>query len=140
MRVSRQQQLEHICRDNGIAILYVFGSRACEAYDWLDSNEPLAPSISDIDIGAKALPGVAWNLRDEVRLALAFEELFAVPQVDFVVLDQAAPFMAANIIRGVRLFAANARAADEYDLYVLRRAGDLAPFERERQEFILRVQ
>ena len=46
--------------------------------------------------------------------------------------NEADPFLAANIIRGERLFCADVLAADEYELYVLRRAGDLAPLERER--------
>jgi hypothetical protein len=55
------------------------------------------------------------------------------------VLDEADPFLAANIIRGERLFAANSDSADEYDLYVLRRAGDFVPLERERIAMILKV-
>ena len=41
------------------------------------------------------------------------------------------------MIRGERLYAQDDHAADEYDLYVLRRAGDLAPFERARMAFVL---
>lgn len=138
-KMTHQQQLEHICRMHNIAIVYVFGSRAAEVYDWLHSDKPLARSASDIDIGAKALPGVHWDLKDKVQLAQAFEELFDVPRVDFVVLDEARPFLAINIIRGARLYAVDERAADEYDLYVMRRAGDLAPLERERIAAILHL-
>jgi hypothetical protein len=58
-------------------------------------------------------------------------------RVDLVDLATADPFLAANVIRGERLHAADGRAADEYELYVLRRAGDLAPLERERMALIL---
>jgi hypothetical protein len=54
-----------------------------------------------------------------------------------VFLREADPFLAANTVRGERLYARDAYAADEYDLYVLRRAGDLAPLERERMALIL---
>jgi hypothetical protein len=47
------------------------------------------------------------------------------------------PFLAANIIRGERLFADDSYHADKYDLYILRRAGDLSPLERERMALIL---
>jgi hypothetical protein len=53
------------------------------------------------------------------------------------VLPEADPFLAANVIRGERLFADDRYLADLYDLYVLRRAGDLVPLERERQALIL---
>lgn len=136
---QRIEQLRHICQHNGVAALYVFGSRSREVYDWLYFDQPLATGTSDIDIGAKALPTVQWQVDQKVRLAQAFEDIFGVSRVDFVSLDDADAFLAANIIRGERLYAANERAADEYDLYVLRRAGDLAPFERERLEHIFGV-
>ena len=40
------------------------------------------------------------------------------------------PFLAVNVIRGERLFCSDRYAADEYELYILRRAGDLAELER----------
>lgn len=58
--------------------------------------------------------------------------------MDLVVLEDADPFLAAEIIKGERLFARDEYEADEYDLFVLRRAGDLIPFERERLNLILR--
>ena len=57
--------------------------------------------------------------------------------MDLVILPEADPFLAANVVRGERLYAENEYRADEYDLYVLRRAGDLAPLERERMALIL---
>jgi len=41
------------------------------------------------------------------------------------------------VIRGERIFAEDSYLADEYELYVLRRAGDLAELERERMAMIL---
>jgi uncharacterized protein len=70
-------------------------------------------------------------------LALALEDLFASIQVDLVILNEADPFLAAEVIRGERLFAQDKHEADEYDLYVLRRAGDLSPLERERIGLVL---
>jgi len=94
-------------------------------------------SPSDIDIGAKAMGGVIWSVEEKVRLALALEGLLECPRVDLVVLDHADPFVAAAVIRGERLFAHDESVADEYDLYVLRRAGDLIPLERERMTLVL---
>ena len=52
-------------------------------------------------------------------------------------MPEADPFVAAEVVRGERLFAADDYAADEYELYVLRRAGDLAQLERERMALVL---
>ncbi|MEJ2560682.1 MAG: hypothetical protein P8186_31555, partial [Anaerolineae bacterium] len=65
------------------------------------------------------------------------EDLFAVGRVDLIFLPEADPFLAANVIRGERLYARDEYEADEYDLYVLRRAGDLIPLERERMALVL---
>ena len=46
-------------REFNVAILYVFGSRADEVYDWLDGKiTELSPGPSDVDVGAKAVPGL----------------------------------------------------------------------------------
>ena len=46
-------------------------------------------------------------------------------------------FLALDIIRGERVFCVDPDRGDEFELYVMRRAGDLAPFERERRRRLL---
>lgn len=137
---KRRSALAQLCRTQGVAIMYAFGSRSKELYNWIEQRETLAPSQSDVDIGVRAAPDIFWHIRDKVRLAIALEDLFDCPCVDLIVLNEADPFLAADIIRGERLFAHNSYEADEYDLYVLRRAGDLAPLEQERMNLVLKVQ
>lgn len=130
--------LRRLCESFGVDILYAFGSRAREARAWLEGVIPaLAPAPSDLDIGVKPAQGVRLSVHDKVRLAVALEDFFGVHRVDLVSLEDADPFLAAEIIRGERLYARDEDDADEYDLYVLRRAGDLAPLERERIALIL---
>lgn len=80
---------------------------------------------------------IRLSINEKVNLSLALEEFFGCNRVDLVILDEADPFLAAEVIRGERLFARDEYEADEYDLYILRRAGDLAPLERERMALIL---
>ncbi len=129
--------LEQICQQFNIVILYVFGSRTKEVQAWVEGHQAtLAPGPSDVDIGAKSRPTVDWDVMDKVEMALALEHLLGVYRVDLVSLDDAEPFLAANIIRGECLYTLDDYQADEYDLYILRRAGDLAPLERERLALI----
>lgn len=135
---ERTRYLASLCRQYQIAILYAFGSRAKEVLTWLQADTAvLSASPSDIDIGFKAGRGVSLSTAEKVALMLALEDFFDVPRVDLVDLTQADPFLAANIIRGERLYAQDSYQADEFDLYILRRAGDLAPLERERMALIL---
>ena len=77
------------------------------------------------------------SVREKAEWAVALENLMGVDRVDLVLLTQADPFMAVNIIRGERAFCGDEYEADTYELYVMRRAGDLAPFERLRIERIM---
>lgn len=94
-------------------------------------------SPSDIDVGVLPLPGVKMGPREKVRLTIELEDLLQVKKVDLVVLTEADPFLAANVIRGERIYCEDEYAADEYGLYILRRAGDLIPLEEERIRLIM---
>ena len=132
---ERTETLAQLCGDS-LDILYVFGSRTDEVRGWLAGGS-LTPGPADVDVGVKAAPGARLSVHDKVRLAVALEDLWEVSRVDLVDLADADPFLAANVIRGERLYARDEYLADEYELYVLRRAGDLAPLERERMALIL---
>ena len=131
-----REQIEALCQENHIQLMYVFGSRAGEVLALLQGKQKsLAKSTSDVDIAI--LTRLTLTFDQKVGLALALEAIFAVERVDLVFLRDADPFLAANIIRGERLYALDPDDADEYDLFVLRRAGDLAEMERERIALIL---
>jgi|Deesub1362A_J573_1020465.scaffolds.fasta_scaffold09968_2 predicted nucleotidyltransferase len=135
---QRKEALEQLCRRFQVVILYAFGSRAREVWEWLAGERSDLPSgPSDVDIGVKSAPGIRLSVHEKVQLALELEDLLGVNRVDLVCLEDADPFLAANIIRGERLYAQDEYLADEYDLYILRRAGDLVPLERERMALIL---
>ena len=136
---ARREALAHICRRFHVATLYAFGSRADEAAAWMAGEErTFEHGSSDLDVGVRPIPGKSLLVEKKVRLGIVLEDLFGVGRVDVVCLPEADPFLAANVVRGERLYARDEYEADEYDLYVLRRAGDLAPLERERIALILR--
>jgi predicted nucleotidyltransferase len=111
--------------DPRILGLYLFGSRARG-----DATEQ-----SDVDVGV--LFRQAASLRDVLLLGDALERRLRLP-VDLVDAGHASAFLALDIIRGERVACADPDRCDEFELYVMRRAGDLAPFERERRRLLLR--
>ncbi len=131
--------LIHLADTFHLDTIHAFGSRAREAADRMERAPVRAcnQAGTDLDIGVKPMPGCRLSVREKARLACALEDLFEVGRVDLVVLPECDPFLAANIIRGERLFARHEHRSEEYDLYVLRRAGDLAPLERERIALIM---
>jgi predicted nucleotidyltransferase len=135
---SPEQQLRSICDHHRIDLIYAFGSRACEVREFLcgfgqmDKANP-----SDVDLGIIPSPQhKALSIREKVEIAAEVEDLLGVGRVDLVILSETDPFLSANIVRGERIFCRDLYAADEYELYILRRAGDLAPLETERLSLI----
>ncbi|MFC1862362.1 nucleotidyltransferase domain-containing protein [Thermodesulfobacteriota bacterium] len=120
-------------------IIYVFGSLAEMVSDFVNGREGKlnGSALSDVDIGVKPGLGKHLSIKEKVQLSLALEDLFNINRVDLVIMTEADPFLTANIIRGERIFCNNEFEADEYDLYILRRAGDLVPLERERISLIM---
>lgn len=126
---SAYAEIERTLRDTGVGdprilALYLFGSRARH-----EETEH-----SDVDIG------VLWHrkhsLDDVLLLEDALERRLGL-HVDVVDAGRASAFLALDIIRGERVFCADQDLCDEFELYVMRRAGDLAPFERERRRRLL---
>ena len=135
---SHHHDLKQICEQFGVHTLYAFGSQAKKIRNFVKGRQDALPlSSSDVDIGVRALSGGKFSITEKVDLALALEDLLGCKRVDLVSLSEVDPFLAAEVIRGERLFTHNAHEADEYELFVLRRAGDLAPLERERMALVL---
>jgi len=139
MKISRAYEtLEQICHQHRLRALYAFGSRAPEARRFTyGQQEHLAPGPADLDLAVLPAEGRRLGVDEKVDLMAQLEDFFQVGRVDLVLLPEADPFLAANIIRGERLYAMDETDIDEFDLFVLRRAGDLIPLERERLSLVL---
>jgi predicted nucleotidyltransferase len=133
---ARLQKIEQTCRRYQLKALYVFGSRSADMLRAIKEEQyQLAPSQSDLDIGV--LSHSPFSIENKVSLTFELENLFGIPGIDLFLLQEVDAFLAANIIRGERIFAEDSYLADEYELFVLRRAGDLAELERQRMAMIL---
>lgn len=130
--------LEDLAAQFDLDAIYLFGSRAKEVAASVRGIRPLVPTHpSDVDVGVMPAVGRQLTVRDKVRLAIVLEDLWDVGRIDLVLLPEADPFLAVDIIAGERVYARDDYAMDEYELYVMRRAGDLAPFERDRRHRLL---
>jgi predicted nucleotidyltransferase len=113
-----------VATDARVQGVYLFGSRA-------RGEESAA---SDIDLGI--LFSTAVELREVVLLEAKLAETLD-RGVDLVDLGSSRTFLALEIIQGERIYCADPLACDRFELYVLRRAGDLAHFEKERRSSLL---
>jgi len=110
--------------DPRVVAVYLFGSQANGS----------ATAESDVDLGVLFTSRV--GIADRVRLEAQFENALK-KKVDLVDVGACNAFLALAVISGERLYCTDDVACDEFDLYVMRRAGDLAPFERERRRMLL---
>lgn len=110
--------------DPRIVGLYLFGSQA--------TGETHARS--DVDLGVLFREKV--GLDEVIRLESRFEERLG-RSVDLVHLGTCNAYLALAAVRGERIFERDTTACDLFDLYVLRRAADLAPYERVRRRMLL---
>jgi predicted nucleotidyltransferase len=135
---SISQRLEQIAHRYRLAEIYAFGSRSGEAAAHLRGEKvyTVHPE-SDTDIGVRVRPGDSLRPSERVQLTLELEDLMGVSRVDLVILQEADPFLAIEIIRGELLYAEDMDNQARHELYLLARAGDLLPLKKERVRMIL---
>mgnify|MGYP001578119609 FL=1 len=135
---NAKDAITRLARRFQLADVYVFGSRAKEIAATLKGEERRQKRpTSDIDIGIRPLRGVRLSPGDLVNITIELENLFDAKHVDLVLLPGADPFLALNVIRGELIYAEDFTDQARYELYVLRRAGDLFPLKKARMDMIM---
>jgi len=131
-----KEKIREIASQYGLQIIYAFGSRAKEALDLVEGRiDQFSTKSSDVDIGVK--PEKPLSIEEKVKIAIFFEDLFEVARVDLIVLPEAPVFLAFEIVTGEILYMQDSTYEAEYQLYIMRQASDLLPYERMKQEMIM---
>jgi predicted nucleotidyltransferase len=131
-----KEKIEQIAAKYGLQVIYAFGSRAKETLEVAEGCiASLSSTPSDLDIGVK--PERHLTVEEKVEIAIFFEDLFDLPRVDVVVLPEAPVSLAVEIVTGEILYARDSTYEAEYQLYIMRMAADLLPYEQEKQKMIL---
>jgi hypothetical protein len=134
--IDYKRRISAFARRNDLEIIYAFGSRAREILARIQGKTPPSThSRSDLDLGIK--PVRPLSVKEKVRIAFFFEDLFNISRVDVVSLPEAPASLGVEIVSGELLYAANEKNEADCQLYYMRRAADLLPFERERARMIL---
>jgi predicted nucleotidyltransferase len=131
-----KEQIKDIASQYGLQIIYAFGSRAKEALDMVEGRiEKVSSKPSDLDIGVK--PEKPLTVEEKVKIAILFEDLFDVSRVDLIVLPEAPVFLALEIVTGEVLYRRDSTYEAEYQLYIMRMAADLLPYEQVKQRMVM---
>lgn len=138
LKSDLSSEFSDLCRLNGFIAVFAFGSRRDEIKQRLSGNDPtIEHPASDLDLGVLSARDDDFNVSRIVEFTCAVEDLFGVPRADIVDLRKAPPYLALDAIRGDRIFCADDFEAANFELFVLRRAGDLAHHERARRRMLL---
>jgi predicted nucleotidyltransferase len=137
--VTRSTALSMACRRQNVLALYLFGSRADDGLARL-SGRPVDGRGSDADVGV-VFPTTRIDVGTLSSLQVALEDVLEPLRVDLVPLQRVDALFQFTAISGHRIFEADPRAADEYELLVMRRAAELTPIQRwiERELFGLGI-
>ncbi len=131
-----KEKIISLAKKYHLKIIYAFGSRAKDAFHMIEGKMASLPcTSSDLDIGVK--PDRSLTVEEKVEIALFFEDLFNLNRVDVVVLPDAPVLLALEIVSGEILYSQDDTYEAEYQLYIMRMAADLLPYEREKQKMIL---
>ena len=131
-----KEKIERLAAQYRLQIIYAFGSRGKEAQDLVEGRiDRLSSTPSDLDIGIK--PERPLTVEEKVEIAIFFEDLFHLPRVDVVILPEAPVSLAVDIVLGEILYTRDATYEAEYQLYIMRMAADLRPYEQAKQKMIL---
>jgi predicted nucleotidyltransferase len=130
--MAGHQDLERLCRELGLLAVYLFGSRADDGLRRL-AGEEVAGEGSDLDVGVVFRdPGYDPRLLSQLQVRL--EDLFAPLRVDLVPLQRVDALFQFRAIDGHRVAAPDSTAADRYELYVMNRAEELLPIQRQLEK------
>jgi len=131
-----KEEIAGIASQYGLQIIYAFGSRAKEALNLVEDRiEQFSSTPSDLDVGVK--PEKPLTVEEKVKIAILFEDLFDVVRVDLIVLPEAPVFLALKIVTGEILYMYDSTYEAEYQLYIMRQAADLLPYEQMKQRMIM---
>jgi hypothetical protein len=133
-----QTGFSKLCQSYDLVAVFAYGSRAAETAARLEGREVKSVHPrSDLDLGLLPQRDADLDVSRIVKFMGAIERLLDVPRADIVDLRRAPPYLALDAIRGERLFCADPYETDVFELFVLRRAADLAFHERERRKMLL---
>ncbi len=129
-----ESRLHHVCNKNGMSLLYLFGSQARSALDYLQSDGTagaVGDSVADLDIGvvtSSPLPLAGERHRLYASLTNDLQDYFPAFRVEVVLLEEHHSVFQYEALKGFCIYCSSIEVKDQYEISILRRAADFAPF------------
>lgn len=121
-----KKTLKELAEKFGINIIYLFGSQAEKGKKYLDGEEVILDSYSDLDI-AVSLKNPTQNMIGIYGdLYKKLSEIFDPFHIDLVFIHEMNPLFQYEIIKGVRIYEEDEIEVEEFEELVMKKAADLA--------------
>lgn len=132
MKRGKKNQLEKICREYSIALLYLFGSQAEKGLEVLSGNsvEPL-DTLADLDLGVvfdsklqspEQIPKLYSDLYNHL------EDIFKPFRLDLVFLQEQHSVFQSEVVLGICIYYESQSYREDFEENIMRRAADFKPF------------
>lgn len=119
------EKIEQIGKSYGIALCYLFGSKATEGLRLLKGErvEPEDPE-SDIDFGVLFIKLPEDPLKTYALLSLEFQELVSPFRADLLFLHEVDHLIQLEVIKGINIYTIDEKIREDYEEKVLMFASD----------------
>lgn len=129
--MDKFDELKGICKSNGIALVYLYGSRAEEAYRYLHGDKLIIDDpLADIDVGVvfeKHLPPAEERYLLFADIYNDMTGLFKPYPVDLSFLQENHAVFQGEALKGFCVFSISDHFKGSYEEMILRRAADFRP-------------
>ncbi len=132
MGESPSNKLARLCREHGIALVYLFGSQAqLGARILAGESVVIKDPLADLDVGVVTegpLPQPSQRLKFYAALYNDLEEVFEPFHLDLVLLEENHSVFQLEAVKGICVYQVSQERRDTYEMMILRRAADFRPF------------
>ena len=123
-------QIQAVARKNDLSLIYLFGSQAERGLNYLEGSDVLPAENSDLDIAIAFRNPPVFPMETYGRLYREADEIFHPFDIDLIFMHEVDIFLQYEIIRGVRIYEADASLAELFEERIMKSAGDLVVKKR----------
>jgi predicted nucleotidyltransferase len=130
--MQKLRDLGAVCQKYGIALVYLYGSKAEEGLRHLRGEEVgIDDKLADIDVGVvfkEPLPPPEKRYKLYSNIFNEFEEIFRPLPLDLVFLEEGHSVFQVEALKGYCVYSMDETFKEDYEEMILRRAADFRPF------------
>lgn len=121
-----ENRIKELAEKFGVNLIYLFGSHAEKGLKYLEGEEIILDSYSDLDVAVslKNPPQNIIGIYGELYKELS--QIFDPFHIDLVFIHEVNPLFQYEIIKAIRIYEENENEVEEFEEMVMKKAADLS--------------